>query len=82
MGRDRFFDDLINKSVEWSKTSNAKAEGVEGGEASSDAIWEELINDEEWFASVFPDAVREKIRRKVIAMIVHTVIFGSVFLFL
>lgn len=76
MGRSQLFDELLEKSIELSKQSNAP-ETNEAGEAHAvrDSEWEGLVDNEEWFQEVFPDAVRTKIRRKITGLMVLTVVF-------
>jgi hypothetical protein len=76
MGRSKLFDEVIEKSIELSKqSSHPDSEDAEEANAVSDTEWENLINDEEWFKEVFPYAIRKRIKRKVIGLLVHTAIF-------
>lgn len=76
MGRSQLFDELLEKSIELSKESNATATD-EAGEAHAvrDSEWEGLVDDEEWFQEVFPYAVRTKIRRKITGLMALTIVF-------
>jgi hypothetical protein len=78
MGRSALFDTLIDKSIAISKTGSVPA--VPGADAHSvrDAQWEEVLNDENLFLEVFPTAIRKKIRKKIIGLLVHTIIFLAI----
>lgn len=76
MGRSKLFDELIEKTIAMTRESQSVATEVEGdAHAVTDSEWENLINDEDWFKEVFPYALRKKIKRKVIGLLVHTAIF-------
>jgi len=76
IGRSEQFDELIEKSIALSKESgNSTTEEEGGAHAVTDSSWENLLNDEDWFKEVFPYALRKKIKRKVIGLLVHTAIF-------
>lgn len=79
MGRSEFFDKLIYQLIELSKRSGSPAtEEEETAYAAPDSDFEAVLNDEELFQEVFPDAVRKKIRRKLIGLLVHTVLFWGI----
>lgn len=76
MGRSKFFDELLEKSIALSTKSVPPAMETSGeAHAVTDSPWEALINDEEFFKETFPYALRKKIKRKVIGLLVQTAIF-------
>jgi hypothetical protein len=76
MGRSKFFDELIHKSIELSnKGTYETPENPDDPHAVRDGSMDVLLNDEELFKEVFPMAVRKKIKRKMIGLLVHTAIF-------
>ena len=79
MGRSEFFDQLIYQLIELSKRSGSPGtKEEEPARAATDSDFEAVLNDEELFQEVFPDAVRKKIRRKLIGLLVHTVLFWGI----
>lgn len=76
MGRSEFFDELVHKSIELDNQANYPApENEEEAHAVRDGSLEELLNDEEAFGDLFPYAIRRKLKRKIIGLVVHTVIY-------
>lgn len=75
MGRSKVFDELIEKSIEISKTSTVPPEPGADAHAVRDAQWEKVLNNEEFFQEVFPIAIRKKMRKKLIGLSIHTIIF-------
>jgi hypothetical protein len=80
MGRDQFFDQLINKTVEMN-AAKAYIQPVAGhdteetGQAAPGSEMVDLLNDEFFFEIVLPVVIRKKIRRKLIGLAIHTAIF-------
>lgn len=74
VGRSRFFDELINKTIAISNTGAAVADTETGGHAVRDSEWEALLHNEAFFQEVFPIAIRKKMRKKTIGLMVHTII--------
>lgn len=74
VGRSEFFDKLIYQLIELSNRSGSpEREGP--AHAAADSDFESVLNNEELFQEAFPDAVRKKIRRKCIGLLVHTLVF-------
>lgn len=82
MGRSQVFDEIIEKSIELSKTSSVPPEPGADAHAVRDAQWEEVLNDEGLFQEVFPMAIRKKMRKKIIGLTVHTIIFLVILAFI
>lgn len=83
MGRSELFDKVLEKSIELSRQgTHAAPEADDDAHAVSDAAWEELLGDEQFYREVMPAAIRQRIRRKVIGLLVLTVIFGGMLLLL
>lgn len=82
MGRSQVFDEIIEKSIELSKTSSVPPEPGADAHAVRDAQWEEVLNDEGLFQEVFPIAIRKKMRKKIIGLTVHTIIFLIILAFI
>lgn len=75
VGRSRFFDELINKTIAISNTSTAVTDTADTeGHAVRDSEWEALLHNEAFFQEVFPIAIRKKMRKKTIGLMVHTII--------
>lgn len=74
-GRDPFFDEVLEKSIEFSKRStHPEPASDEMPHGVTDSPLEEMMNDEELFEDLFPIAIRRKMKRKVIGLLIHTVI--------
>ncbi len=82
MGRSQVFDEIIEKSIELSKTSSVPPEPGADAHAVRDVQWEEVLNDEGLFQEVFPIAIRKKMRKKIIGLTVHTIIFLIILAFI
>lgn len=81
MGRSAFFDALIHQLIALSNRSASQpAEEEEAAHAVSDSNFEAVLNDEDVFREAFPDAIRKKIRRKAIGLLVHTLVFVLIIL--
>lgn len=75
MGRSKFFDDLIAQLIEMSKQSgHTKTEANGTAHAVTDSSLEAILDDEDFFKEEVPKYLRKKIRRKVIGLLVHTLI--------
>ena len=82
VGRSKFFDELIAKTIVLSKRSQSLAAPATGeGTAVSDSSWEAMLDDEALFGEIFHQALRKRIRRRVIGLVVHTFIFLLILLF-
>lgn len=74
-GRDPFFDEVLEKSIEFGKRSiHPEPESDEMPHAITDSPMEEMMNDEELFEELFPFAIRRKMKRKMIGLLIHTAI--------
>lgn len=82
MGRSEFFDNLIEKSIDLSNTSSGMEETEDGAHAVSDSPLEEMLNDENTFPELFQIGIRRKMKRKLIGLIVHTVILFIILVFI
>lgn len=83
MGRSKFFDELIGKAIELSNKGNyPDPETEDEPHAVRDASLEALLNDEEKFQELFPIAIRRKMKRKFVGLVVHTVVLVAILLLL
>jgi hypothetical protein len=80
MGRSAFFDALIHRLIALSNRSASQPAEEEAAHAVSDSNFEAVLNDEDLFREAFPDAIRKKIRRKLIGLLVHTFVFVLILL--
>ncbi|KAA3621314.1 MAG: hypothetical protein DWQ02_27980 [Bacteroidetes bacterium] len=75
MGRSKFFDTLIHKTIEMSDQGPYQSpEDPAEPHAVRDGSLDVLLNDEETFQELFPIAIRRKMKRKVTGLLIHTAI--------
>ncbi|PHN04308.1 hypothetical protein [Flavilitoribacter nigricans] len=82
MGRSQFYDDLIHKTIELSKNPEGEEDDGQEAHAASDPPLEEMLNDETMFPLLFQIGIRRKIKRKLIGLLIHTVIFLTILTFI
>lgn len=75
MGRSPFFDELVHKSIDLSNTPSKTAESGESAHPVTDSPLEAMLNDENTFPELFQIGMRRKIRKKLIGLVVQTIIF-------
>ncbi|MEZ4994047.1 MAG: hypothetical protein R2824_26715 [Saprospiraceae bacterium] len=79
VGRDKYFDEVLEKSIALSKESgHAVPESPDDAHGVTDSPLEEMLNDEELFRELFPIALRRKIKRQVIGLLIHTIIMLAI----
>ncbi len=81
IGRNPFFDDLVGKTMAFNSVRTV-AETSEEGQPVTDPSLDDLMHNEELFAALLPRAIRRKLIRKTIGLIIHTVIMVGLLLLL
>lgn len=72
---------MVEKSIALSRSATHPGiETEKKAHAVSDPALEAVLNDEELFRELFPMAIRRKIRRKMIGLIVQTIIMVAMLL--
>jgi hypothetical protein len=82
MGRSPFFDGLVHKSIDLSNTPSKTEGSDESAHPVTDSPLEAMLNDENTFPELFQIGMRSKMRKKLIGLVVQTIIFVVILIFI